>query len=156
MKKILLTTILLAASHFTYADVIIESAYVRAVPPGQMNSAAFMQLKNKGEHEITLTKASSDVAKNVELHTHINDNGIMRMRKINDIKVPAGKIISLQPGGMHIMLIGLTRNLNIGDNIGLSLEFSDGTQQSLEIPVKDIMSMGNTHHMMHTPETKAE
>lgn len=151
MKKILLSSILLLTSHIAFADVNIESAYVRAVPPGQINSAAFMQLKNTGTQEISLIAASGDVAKNVELHTHIQDDGVMKMRQISQINLPAGAPVTLQPGGMHIMLIGLTRNLTAGENIDLALKFSDGTEQTLQIPVKEIMPMGNMMHK-HSPQ----
>lgn len=155
MKKLLLSSALLLASHFALADVNVESAYVRAVPPGQMNSAAFMQLKNEGSEDISLVAAKSQVAKNVELHTHTQDNGVMRMRQISEISLPAGEAIKLQPGGMHIMLIGLTQNLTAGENISLSLEFSDGSQQALEVPVEGIMPMEKMDDMKHMHEKKA-
>ena len=155
MKKILLSTVLLLTSHLAAAEVNVDGAYVRAVPPGQMNSAAFMQLTNHDNQDISLIAATSDAAKNVELHTHTQDNGVMRMRQINEIKLPSEQKVTLQPGGLHIMLIGLTRNLTTGENINLSLTFSDDSQQSLQIPIKDIMSMGS-HKMMHKHGAKAE
>ena len=156
MKKLLLTSALLVASHLALADINVESAYVRAVPPGQMNSAAFMQLKNDSSEDISLVAAKSQVAENVELHTHTQDNGVMRMRQISEISLPAGEAIKLQPGGMHIMLIGLTQNLTAGENISLLLEFSDGSQQALEVPVQAIMPMGKADKMMHMHEKKAQ
>ncbi len=156
MKKLLLSSALLLASHIALADVNVESAYIRAVPPGQMNSAAFMQLKNDGTDEISLVAAKSQVAKNVELHTHIHDNGVMRMRQINEISLPVGEAIMLQPGGMHIMLIGLTQNLSAGENIKLSLEFSDGSKQALEVPVQAIMPMEETGSKMHKHHQKTQ
>ncbi|SFG95130.1 copper chaperone PCu(A)C [Neptunomonas qingdaonensis] len=158
MNKLLLSSALLLASHFALADVNVESAYVRAVPPGQMNSAAFMQLKNEGPEDISLVAAKSQAAKNVELHTHTQDNGVMRMRQVSEISLPAGEAITLQPGGMHIMLIGLTQNLAAGENISLSLEFSDGSQQALEVPVEAIMPMPmeKMGDMKHMHEHKAQ
>lgn len=148
MKKILLSTVLLLTSHLAAAEVNVDGAYVRAVPPGQMNSAAFMQLGNNDNQDLSLIAATSDAAKNVELHTHTQDNGVMRMRQISEIKLPSKQQVTLQPGGMHIMMIGLTRNLIVGENISLSLTFSDGSQQSLQVPVKEVMPMGG-HKMMH-------
>lgn len=156
MNKLLLSSALLLASHIALADVYVESAYVRAVPPGQMNSAAFMQLKNEGPEDITLVAAKSQVANNVELHTHTQDNGVMRMRQISEISLPAGEVIKLQPGGMHIMLIGLTQNLSAGENISLSLEFSDGSTQALEVPVQTVMPMDNAGKMQHMHEKKTQ
>ena len=155
MKKTLLSTILLLTSHLATAEVNVDGAYARAVPPGQMNSAAFMQLTNNDNQDLSLISATSDAAKNVELHTHTQDNGVMRMRQIKEIKLPAEQQVTLQPGGMHIMMIGLTRNLTAGENINLSLTFSDGSQQSLQIPIKTIMPMGGKK-MMHKHGAKAE
>ncbi|MBR9885359.1 MAG: copper chaperone PCu(A)C, partial [Oceanospirillales bacterium] len=78
-----LTTLVLGgllSSQVWAADVEVTDPYARAVPPGQPNSAAFMQLQNRGEDTLTLIGASSDVAKAVELHTHTQDQGVMRMR----------------------------------------------------------------------------
>ncbi|WP_293267784.1 copper chaperone PCu(A)C [Neptunomonas sp.] len=155
MKKVLLSTILLLSSQLATAEVHIDGAYARAVPPGQMNSATFMQITNDDEKGLSLVSATSDAAKNVELHTHIQDNGVMRMRQINEIKLPSDQKVTLQPGGMHIMMIGLTRNLHAGEHINLSLTFSDGSQKSLQVPVKKIMPMGGKK-MMHKHATTAE
>ncbi|SEF69290.1 copper chaperone PCu(A)C [Marinobacterium lutimaris] len=128
------------------ADVSINDAYARAVPPGQPNSAAFMQITNKGDAALTLTGATTSVAGVAELHTHIQDEGVMRMRRIDGIELPAGESVSLKPGGLHVMLIGLEKNLAAGDKIDLTLEFSDGSSEALEIPVQPVMPMG---HQMH-------
>ena len=79
------------------STVTVEDAYARAVPPISRNSAAFMQLKNNSAEDRYLTSASSDIAKNVELHNHINDNGVMRMRQVSKITIPANSSTSLQP-----------------------------------------------------------
>lgn len=155
MKRILLSTILLLTSHLATAEVNVDGAYVRAVPPGQMNSAAFMQLTNNDNQNLSLISATSDAAKNVELHTHTQDNGVMRMRQIKEIKLPTEQQVILQPGGMHIMLIGLTRNLTTGENVNLSLTFSDGSEQSLQLPIKAVIPMTG-HKMKHKHGAKAE
>lgn len=128
------------------ADVSVNDAYARAVPPGQPNSAAFMQITNNGDTAITVTGASTSAADVAELHTHTQDNGIMRMRRLDGIELPAGQTVSLQPGGLHVMLIGLEKNLSEGESVDLTLEFSDGSTEVLEMPVQPVMPMG---HQMH-------
>ncbi len=128
------------------ADVSVNDAYARAVPPGQPNSAAFMQITNNGDTAVTVTGASSSVSSVTELHTHIQDQGVMRMRRIDGIELPAGETVSLQPGGLHVMLIGLEKNLAEGDSVNLTLEFSDGSTEALEMPVQPVIPMG---HQMH-------
>jgi hypothetical protein len=124
----------------TASDISIQNAYARAVPPGQPNSAAFMTITNDGEQERDLVAAASDVAEVVELHTHTMDDGVMRMRQIERIALPAGETVTLEPGGLHVMLIGLTRDLKAGDSLTLTLGFDDGSEQSLTLPVKQIMA----------------
>ncbi|TCK02546.1 copper chaperone PCu(A)C [Marinobacterium mangrovicola] len=128
------------------ADVSIDGAYARAIPPGQPNSAAFMQITNNGTAAVTLTGAKTSVASVAELHNHIQDEGVMRMRRVDGIELPAGETVSLQPGGLHVMLIGLEKNLAEGDSVDLTLEFSDGSEEALQMPVQPVMPMG---HQMH-------
>jgi len=118
--------------------ISIEDAYARAVPPGQPNSAAFMTLTNQGDQDRALLAAETDAAEVVELHTHRMEDGMMRMRKIEQIDLPAGEVVTLAPGGLHLMLIGLTKTLAPGDQIELTLGFDNGSQQSLSLPVKRI------------------
>jgi copper(I)-binding protein len=118
-------------------------------------SGAFLTLHNKDTAEHTVVAAESPVAKAVELHTHTNDNGVMRMRKIDSITVPAGGMTMLKPGGLHIMFIGLNRALNAGDSVPLTLVFADGSRIALDVPVVDIArkgGMGGGHMHMHHGE----
>jgi len=137
MKKALaLTAALLSSS--VLADVIVEAPYARAVPPGQPNSAAFMTLNN-GDKAVSLVSGSSSAAKVVELHTHTHKDGVMSMRKIDKIDLPANGEVSLEPGGLHVMLIGLKEQLKADQQIDLTLNFSDGTSQALTLPVRSVM-----------------
>lgn len=144
MKKILLllllTKLILSANNLEIID-----PYARATPPNMKNSAVFMTLKNSTKEDKTIIKASSNVAKFVELHTHDMKNGVMTMYEIPEIKVLANQTTVLKPGGLHIMLIELNKALNIDDSIELNLEFDDGTTQSLIVPVKSV-AMGMKHH----------
>jgi len=141
-----LTTLLLSAALSTplwAADVQVTAPYARAVAPGQSNSAAFMQLENRGDETLSLTGVSSDVAKSVELHAHMQDQGVMRMRRIDAIDLPPHQSVVLQPGGLHVMLIGLTRTLAEGEEVAMTLSFSDGSEQNLNLPVQPVMPMAN-------------
>jgi copper(I)-binding protein len=91
---------------------------------GGANGAAYMTIRNTGATPDRLIKAESDVAKTVELHTVIQDNGVMQMRPVEAIDVPANGEATLKPGGFHVMLIGLTRDLKPGDTVNLKLQFA--------------------------------
>ncbi len=114
----------------------VHAPMVRMVPPGQTVSAAFMILHNHGMQERTVIAVHSDVADAVELHNHIVEDGMMKMRRVDAIVVPGHAEVVLKPGGLHIMLIGLARNLEAGKNVTLELEFADGERLSFQAPVQ--------------------
>jgi copper(I)-binding protein len=127
------------------AEVAIGDPYVRAVPPGQANSAVFMSLENRSDQDQALVAAESDVSEIVELHTHIEEGGMMRMRRIEKIDVPAGETVILQPGGLHVMLIGLQQALEPGQTIDLTLVFEDGSRMPVQAPVRRIEMQPKNH-----------
>ncbi len=119
-------------------QVTVDGAYVRAVPPGLTNSAAFMTLNNKDAADHKLIYVKSPAAEVVELHTHINDQGVMRMRRVEGIEVSAMASMELKPGGYHVMLIGLSKQLMPGEWIEMTLGFEDGSESRLQVPVQKI------------------
>ncbi len=93
MKKFYLVALLLLSSSVmadVSNDILIEGAYARPALKDQLNSILYMQIDNHGS-DAALVSASTDAAKIVELHTHENDNGVMRMRRIDKIDLPAGE-----------------------------------------------------------------
>jgi len=129
-------------------SVSVGDPYVRAVPPGQPNSAAFMTLRNGSTVPHSIISAKSSTAKIVELHTHVNEGGMMKMRQIKQIDVPAHGEATLQPGGLHVMLIGLKGELKPGDNVLITLLFEDGSKKVIEAPVRK-MKMKMDMKKMH-------
>ncbi|MBI1422186.1 MAG: copper chaperone PCu(A)C [Gammaproteobacteria bacterium] len=117
-------------------DVTVSKPYVRAVPPGQPNSAAFMQLQNKGATPHAVMKAESPVAKVVELHTHINEGGVMKMRQIKKIDIPAQGETMLKPGGLHVMFLGLESELKPGQSVPVTLIYEDGSKVTIQATVR--------------------
>ncbi|NKN32840.1 copper chaperone PCu(A)C [Marichromatium bheemlicum] len=149
MRKTLLVVLLLCglvpARATPSGGVVVADAYVRAVPPGQPNSAAFMVLDNRGGEPRALVAATSPVAEVVELHTHDEAGGMMRMRRIERIELPAGESVRLAPGGLHVMLIGLRQPLSGEVPVTLELELDDGTRIEVEAPVR-APAAGVRHH----------
>ena len=145
MKKFVLSIVSIAAVFG--ADVEIEGAYARASIPNVPNSAAFFVIKNNSDKDIAITSANSDVAEKNELHTHIKENKMMKMMKIEKLVVPAKSSLELKSGGDHVMLMGLKKELKVGDEINLELSFSDGDKKSIKVPVKDLAS--TIHKMQH-------
>ena len=145
MKKFVLSIVSIAAVFG--ADVKIEGAYARASIPNMPNSAAFFVIKNNSDKDIAITSANSDVAEKNELHTHIKENKMMKMMKIEKLVVPAKSSLELKSGGDHVMLMGLKKELKVGDEINLELSFSDGDKKNIKVPVKDLAS--TMHKMQH-------
>ena len=145
MKKFVLSIVSIAAVFG--ADVEIDGAYARASIPNVPNSAAFFVIKNNSDKDIAITSANSDIAEKNELHTHIKENKMMKMMKIEKLVVPAKSSLELKSGGDHVMLMGLKKELKVGDEINLELSFSDGDKKSIKVPIKDLAS--TMHKMQH-------
>jgi len=109
--------------------------FVRLAPPGAQATGAFMVLKNSGDKDVKLVRAASPAAKIVELHDHINDGGVMKMRKVDAVDIKAKGEAVLKPGSLHVMLIDLTAPMKEGDKIPLTLGFDDGSSKQIEVPV---------------------
>ncbi|MCF7983873.1 MAG: copper chaperone PCu(A)C [Thiohalocapsa sp.] len=129
----------------------VGDPYARAVPPGQPNSAVFMQIENGGSEDRALVSAQSPAADVVELHTHRMQDGMMQMRRVERIALPAGETVTLEPGGLHVMLIGLKQQLSPGDEVDLTLGLDDGSSVVLTAPVRKVepMSMKGHEHGAH-------
>lgn len=118
--------------------VSIEAPYIRAMPPGQAVTALFLTLKNSSNSDRYLVSATGDVSEKIELHEHTQVDGMMKMRQVSEIIIPKQGQVNLKPGGYHVMLIGLKRDLQPGEQIPLVLHFKDGTQTSITAEVRKI------------------
>lgn len=112
---------LVAAS--AQADVVVSGAWVRGTVPGQRATGAFMQLESSGD--ASLVAVATPVARLAEIHTMAQEGGVMKMRPIDSLALPAGKTVELRPGGYHVMLLDLTQPLKEGDSVPVVLTFAD-------------------------------
>jgi copper(I)-binding protein len=104
---------------------------------GGANSAVYMVLANGGAAADRLVAAQADVSNAIEIHETKMEGDVMRMQQVEGgIEVPAGGQVELKPGGLHVMLIGLTRDLNVGDKFPLTLEFASGATLQVEAEVR--------------------
>ncbi len=117
----------------------ISDAYVRAPVAERDVTAAFMTIDNNSQTAIKLQGASSPDAKRVELHQHTHTDGMMRMRQVEHIDIPAQATVALEPGGYHMMLIGITAELRDQKNVELSLNFSNGETLKLTAPLRSVL-----------------
>ena len=106
------------------------------------NSAIYLNIMNHGEVDDVLLRASTDVAEATELHeTTMDENDVMNMSPINNIAVPADSIVSLEPGGKHIMLLGLTETLHAGTPVKVTLTFEKAGEIVVEAEVREMGGM---------------
>jgi len=107
---------------------------------GKMESGAtgavYVTIANTGKEADALVSASSDASQTVELHEVKNEGGVMKMRPVPRIAVPAGGKIEMKPGGYHVMLLGLKYDLKPGDKVEVMLKFERGGEVRVDAPVK--------------------
>lgn len=123
--------LLIAALAFPFlsqaGNVKVENAWLRATVPGQKVAGAFMDITaNKA---MTLIGGETPVAESVELHYMKMEGGVMEMRELESIDLPKDKTVSLEPGGLHAMLIGIKAQINAGDKVPVTLIFKDSSGQ---------------------------
>jgi hypothetical protein len=130
------------AHEFTSKGVTVAHPWARATPGGAKVGGAYLEIKAAVGRGDRLIAAKSPVAGAAELHNHIMDNGIARMRRVDAIVVPAGKSVVLKPGGFHLMLTDLKAPLREGDLLKLTLVFEKAGEIEVEATVEPIGAMG--------------
>lgn len=119
--------------------VLVRDAYVRGLPPGVRNTAAYMTIVNQGDVDLELTGATSNAADNTMLHTTVNRNGQLSMEHVMSRTIPAGGELILKSGGLHLMLMDLRKPLASGDMVKLTLQFKGAFVVPVEIPVVSVL-----------------
>ena len=143
---ILLFSLILSVNSIA-SELTVNGQYVRATPPHAKNSAAFFTISNHTNQSVKLVAVSSDTADRVELHSHIKEDGMMKMRQVKEVVINANSSTTLQPGGYHVMFLGLKNNLKEGQNVNITLSFDNGNQVNIDAPVQKIkMSHNKMHH----------
>jgi len=120
------------------ADVTASNAWVRETKPGQEVGAAYMTLKSTADTQ--LIKVESKMAGTVEIHEMSMNNGVMKMRMLDTLALPANKAVELSPGGFHLMLFDMKKPFATGNQVDMLLTFKDKTgkisKQKITVPVK--------------------
>lgn len=161
-RRTLLALAFCALPAFAFAQqggVTIADAWVRATVPGQSATGAYLDITSKDA--AALVGANSVVAGVTEVHEMSLDGGVMRMRAVPRLELPAGKTVSLKPGGYHVMLMDLKQPLKAGDKVALTLkiEGKGGKPTLLEVnaevrqpsgaPAAGMGGMGGMDHSEH-------
>lgn len=131
-------------------NITVEDAAARATSPGQEVGMVGMVLTSKKDGK--LMSVSSTVSSSAEIHTMSMENGVMKMRQIENLPLPANQPVTLGPGREHLMLFGLKKPLKAGEkvNVTLTVKYSDNSSETIKVDadIRD-MSTGAHQHQHH-------
>ncbi|WP_374424880.1 copper chaperone PCu(A)C [Chromobacterium sp.] len=134
------------AHEFKLGDLKIGHPWSRAMPESSPTGGVYLLLSNRGKAADKLLSASTPRAAKAELHTHINDNGVMRMREVaGGVEVAAGQQVKFAPGSYHVMLMGLKQPLRAGDHFPLTLRFEKAGSVTVDVAVEDGVAPAAEH-----------
>jgi hypothetical protein len=122
--------------------VLVHEAWARASAGASTTGAAYVTLMG-GARADTLVAVSTPVAATAQVHETIDDNGIMKMRPVAAVPIPAGQTVTFTPGGTHIMLMGLKKKLTAGQNFPLTLTFAHAAPVIVDVQVRGLRGGAN-------------
>jgi copper(I)-binding protein len=134
------------AHEYKLKSLSIDHPFARATPPGAKTGGAFFVVENTGKTSDKLIGVASPAAGGTELHEMAMDGGVMKMRAIAAIDVPAGGKLELKPGGYHVMMFDLKQPLKPGDKVPLTLTFENAGSILVSVDVEAMGSMGGLPH----------
>jgi len=134
MMLVLFTQLIFASSSYA-AGLEVENAFARAVIPSAPMGAIYARLNNRGDQALEIINVYSEVAGKSEIHESLEIDGMMRMRQIDPLRIPGSAYIDLMPGGKHVMLMGLRRQLKTGDSFDVVFVDSKGTEYKAKVLV---------------------
>lgn len=118
------------------ADLNIDNAWIKHLPPTVPVRAGYMSIFNPGSEAVSIVSVTSDAFKNIEVHQTIMQDGLMRMEQVPDLTIGPNSQLKLEPGGLHLMMMHPTEPTSPGDKVQITIEMSDGSRQSLIFTVK--------------------
>jgi periplasmic copper chaperone A len=123
------------AADYKIGNISIDHVWARATPPAVKNGSAFMTLSNSGATD-KLLSVTGAVAKEIQIHSMATEAGVMRMREVKSLDVPAGGKVELKSGGYHVMLLGLSDGLKDGMKFPLTLKFEKAGEVTVQVMVE--------------------
>jgi hypothetical protein len=137
-----------AFAQSTTSSVKVENAWARATAPGQKTGSVYLDLTSASN--AALVAAGSPLAERAELHSMSTEGGVMRMRALPRVELPAGQTVKLAPGGMHVMLVDLKQPLKAGDKVPLTLSVQASgmslTTLKIEAEVRAVGAVNSHQH----------
>lgn len=124
------------AHGYAAGDLKIDHPWARMTVPGQVAGGAYLSVQNNGSSADRLLGASTPAAAQVQMHTMTMDGNVMKMREVDRIDIPPGQTVTLEPGRLHLMLIGLKAPLKADSRVPMSLKFEKAGTVQVELTVE--------------------
>jgi periplasmic copper chaperone A len=125
-------------------DVEVREAWMRPAAQGA-NGAVYFTIENHSSETQDLIDVASDIADAVEIHESKMSGDVMEMHQLESLRLGAGAEVKFEPGGLHIMLIGLKKELKNGDEIDITLQFNKLEDLIVQVPVTDAPANESSH-----------
>jgi hypothetical protein len=126
----------------------IDDAWVAEAPPVAPVMGGYMIIENETDKPVSITRATCPDFEKVEIHEMSMSGGMMKMREIDKLDVPANGKVELKPGGYHLMLIKPKKTFKKGDNLTVTLHTADSQSQAVKMEVKERKS-SDAHQYHH-------
>jgi periplasmic copper chaperone A len=147
VKRVLmlvLTIAFLLSACVPEKGIQVREAWARPAPQGE-NGAIYFVIENHSSETHEMTGVASDIAEAVEMHESRMSGDVMEMQQLESVSLGQGKEVVFEPGGLHIMLIRLRRELKVGDEIEITLQFKNFEDLNVTVPVRDTPAPGEVH-----------
>ena len=150
-KAILTMSVLLCSAQvFSKSVIMVEDAWIPMAPPTMTMNAGYVTLINHGHHEQTLVSASSPNYKHIEFHASEMIDGMVSMKKVEQVTIGSHQSVYFKPGGLHLMMHKPVKAPVEGETIQVSLVFASGVTQDIELEVRKrqakMKMQGHSHH----------
>lgn len=116
-------------------EIGLSDAWARPTLGAGRTTAAYVTITNVGTNADRLTAADTPGAGSVEIHTAGMEEGVMRMRRLEGLDIPAGETVTMAPGGYHIMIIDIEEPIEVGTTVPLTLTFETSGSVTIDAPV---------------------
>jgi copper(I)-binding protein len=135
------------SGYSVFEGVQISQGHIRETIPGTSISSAYLTIRNTHQQALKLIAVTSKVSPRLELHEHsMTESGMMKMRQVPYILIPANSEVTLEPSGLHIMIFELTKGLMAGEQVSLNLIFENQKIVNITLPVQSIKQRHHHHH----------
>jgi copper(I)-binding protein len=144
---IFLVALSLLSTAMAAPAVDVETPWVREAPPASTVLAAYMVVRNNGDTQYTITRIESPDFRDARIHRTVVDDGVAKMLAVEQLPVPVHGSVTLEPGGLHLMLFDPLRTLHEGDSVTLVIHVSTGDSVTVQAPV--VRKSSETDHAHH-------